>query len=425
MRRSLPIVTPSSSQRYDCHLCGACCRAGFAVVVTDEERERIRGQGWESEPEFRGRPLFIRQIGGQHILAQRDDGACLFLGEDQRCRIHAKFGAEGKPFACRPYPFIFLPMSGQMRVGLRFDCPSVAASRGRPLAQHHADLAALSPQAVPAAAAALPPPPFRPGIHLDWHDLFRVSAALDRIVAAESLDITRRVLAWADVAGVLGGVKMDGLEGRALSEFLDRVVGNRLKRLPDDPLERKPLSGFVPPLFRQAVGLYGRLDRVSDTRVSPAGKLLRAGQRLAYSLRLLAGSGRMPRVRPGLPQVPFRAVERSFGVPSPEAAEVLTRYYRVKLGSLGFFGRAFYGWGYLEGLGALLLTYPLILWYARLFAIGEGTDAISAETVQQAVRVVDRPRGVAVPLGLRTERARVRFLCDHENLTRLIIWYGS
>lgn len=425
MKSPWPIVVPLVGQRYDCHLCGACCRAGFAVVVTEEERERIRKQGWENEPDFRGRPFFIRQIRGEYILAQREDGACLFLGEDQRCRIHAKFGPEAKPFACRPYPFLFLPMAGQVRISLRFDCPSVAANHGRPLAEHHAELAALALRAIPASAARLPPPPFRPGVHLGWHDLFRIAESLDRIVACETLDITRRVLACADVAGVLGGVKMEGLEGPKLAEFLDHLVGSRLRHLPDDPLERKPLPALVPPLFRQAVGLYGRFDRVSDLRSSPADKMVRVCQRFLFSLRLLAGVGAMPRVRPGLPQVPFREVEQPFGIPSREASEVLTRYYRTKIGSLGFCGRAFYGWGFLEGLGALLLTYPLILWYARLFAVGQGKATIDAETMQQAVRVVDRPRGVAVPLGLRTERTRVRFLSEHENLCRLIIWYGT
>ncbi|MDH7570856.1 MAG: YkgJ family cysteine cluster protein [Armatimonadota bacterium] len=202
MRRRVPLIMPGSYQRYDCHRCGACCRAGFAVVVTDEERARIAAQGWERLPLYRGKPLFIRQIGGEHILAQAEDGACIFLDENNTCRIHAQFGAEAKPFACRPYPFVFLPAGPEVRVSLRFDCPSVAANTGRPLPQHHDEAAVLAARALPPEARDLPPPLFRPGVRLEWGDLRRVADTLERMMAAEALDITRRVLACADVAGV-------------------------------------------------------------------------------------------------------------------------------------------------------------------------------------------------------------------------------
>src|SRR5437867_13126954 len=50
--------------------------------------------------------------------------ACVFLGADNRCRIHAKFGSAAKPLACRIYPFMLIPAGEQWRLGLRFACRS-------------------------------------------------------------------------------------------------------------------------------------------------------------------------------------------------------------------------------------------------------------------------------------------------------------
>ena len=55
-------------------------------------------------------------------LNHRKDGACVFLGENNRCRIHARYGAEAKPLACRLYPFVLVPTGERWRVGLRFAC---------------------------------------------------------------------------------------------------------------------------------------------------------------------------------------------------------------------------------------------------------------------------------------------------------------
>lgn len=427
MRRSLPLQTPPSFQRYDCTMCGACCRAGFAVVATEEERARIQSQGWDKDPDFphRGEKLFIKQIGGEWVLAQDTDGACIFLDERNRCRIHAKFGLEGKPFACRPYPFMFLATGNQVRVNLRFDCPSVAANAGRPLPEHRSDLAATAALSVPAAAAALDPPPFRPGVKLGWKDILAAADAFDTIVAAEHLDITRRMLACTDLLGLLRGARIEDLQGKSWGEFLKLLTTSLIRGVEENPLERRRPIGLLPGLFRQAAGLYGRLDRMSDTRIPMGAKVMRLGQRLSYSLQLLSRWGSMPPVRPGLPRVRFRALEPAFGIPSADASEVLTRYYRVKFGSLGFCGRAYYGWPFLEGAGSLLLTYPFILWYARLFAVGDGRDHVDARDMEQAVRVVDRPRGISVPLSLRPERFRVSFLSEHENLSTLVVWYGT
>src|SRR5438552_13351854 len=157
--RHLPVL-----QNWDCHGCTNCCRK-FIVHVTDEERRRIAEQGWESEPELGGVPLFAREgpwWARRHHLTHQPDGACVFLSEQGRCRIHERFGADAKPLACRLYPFILVPAGDHWRVGLRFACPSAAANKGRVLAAHAHDLdryaAAVARQEGLETAPQLPPP---------------------------------------------------------------------------------------------------------------------------------------------------------------------------------------------------------------------------------------------------------------------------
>src|SRR5690606_24846227 len=103
-------------QKFDCHSCGYCCR-NLVVNVTDDERRKILDAGWaERIPgeamfipyRFRGRKL--------HRLAHRADGACVFLGEDGLCRLHAETGVYIKPLACRLYPFVPSPGAGTVRL---------------------------------------------------------------------------------------------------------------------------------------------------------------------------------------------------------------------------------------------------------------------------------------------------------------------
>src|SRR5579859_2179645 len=125
--RHLPVL-----QNWDCGGCTDCCRE-YHVHVTDEERARIDGQAWEKEPGFADLPLFVNDgkwRKPRYRLNHDSTGACVFLGENGRCRIHAKFGSSAKPLACRIYPFVLIPAGDHWRVGLRFACPAAARSEG-------------------------------------------------------------------------------------------------------------------------------------------------------------------------------------------------------------------------------------------------------------------------------------------------------
>ncbi len=160
MSAPLRLAPLPSYQCYECAGCGDCCRGIFLIKISTEERDRIRAQGWEEEPEFHGVKLFIPDGSDKFTLAHREDGSCVFLDERGLCRIHAKFGEPTKPLACRVYPFKLIPTGEKVRADLRWDCPSGPANHGRPLSEYRREVRDYIPRVVPPDAAQRPTPPF-------------------------------------------------------------------------------------------------------------------------------------------------------------------------------------------------------------------------------------------------------------------------
>src|SRR5689334_21654642 len=178
----LPVRSLNVLQNWDCAGCSACCRQ-YHVPVTAEERARIDALEWDALSDFDGLPFFVRasRFSSDYQLNHKPDGSCVFLGPDNRCRIHAKHGAAAKPLACRIYPYSLIPAGDHWKLGLRFACPSAAADTGRPLADHLPEArefaAALEADAT-TAAITVPPPPLQKGQPATWGDFFRITTAV-------------------------------------------------------------------------------------------------------------------------------------------------------------------------------------------------------------------------------------------------------
>jgi len=137
------------------------------------------------------------------------------------------------------------------------------------------------------------------------------------------------------------------------------------------------------------------------------------------------GRGTAPRFAEDSPDIRFADIEPSFGVPDRAAVEPLERYFNMRLYSMGFFGPFYYGRGYLDGFNALLLTYPLILWFARAHAVSRGLTALDATAVARGIQVVDRRHGRLGYFRNPIEQSRIARLCERGTLRSLSIWYGT
>jgi lysine-N-methylase len=105
---SMPVHHLPVVQNWDCHSCGNCCRE-YDIPVTAAERQRIEAQGWQNDAAVGDLPLFVRQgRWSSNYRLFRGDRGCVFLNDEGRCRLHERFGADAKPFACRLYPFVLV-----------------------------------------------------------------------------------------------------------------------------------------------------------------------------------------------------------------------------------------------------------------------------------------------------------------------------
>jgi Fe-S-cluster containining protein len=117
-------VSVLATPRHGCTGCGACCQ-GAVVHLLDGEADAVELQAAAlgvADPVVDGR---LRAEGGR----------CVFLDEQRRCRIHARFGGDAKPLVCRQFPFVVIEVESAVRAGIDPATTAYATTRldGPPL----------------------------------------------------------------------------------------------------------------------------------------------------------------------------------------------------------------------------------------------------------------------------------------------------
>lgn len=400
-------------QRYGCHGCGDCCR-DFTVQLRAADLERLRAQGWESRL---GMPVTVRFRGGT-FLAQRADGACVFLGEGGRCRIHAELGLEAKPLACQLFPFSLAPDSRRTSVGVNFACASVLASEGPALASHLPEVARLASGVEELAPCRTM---LAGRLEADPGELDTMSGAIDGWLRDGDRPLAVRLDGLAWLGQQLAGARFAKVRGPRLRELMDTLVRALPDELPLHPTE--PATRAQLATFRQAA-----FFRLEDPKV---GDLLRAGRvrsvlgQYLRSRRFGRGSGTVPRMAASWPgSFPFAAVERTLpatqGPDAGAAEELVTRWLRATVLGGRAWGSGYYGFSVIDGMQALALNAACVLWLARLHAAGSGRGAAGLADVRAALGRVDRACGRAPWIGSRAESLRLRFLRIDDGLRRAL-----
>jgi lysine-N-methylase len=412
-------------QNWDCHVCGTCCKE-YRVTVSDEERRRIEAQGWDKDADLGGLPPF-KKFGKpwarQYQLNHRPDGSCVFLSEQGRCRIHERFGYETKPLPCRLFPFVLVPAGREWRVGVRYACPSAAANKGRGVTEHDPDLAefalllarreGLKPQP---DGTLTRPPPLDSAHRLDWPDLLRVVDALLELLHNRREPLERRWRKCLALARAMRKARLDGITGGNLTELLKLMQGVADGETPANLMMLPAPSWVGRVLFRQAVALYTRKDHGPNQGLPGRGRVVL----FRSALRFARGRGAVPRMHAWLPETTFAEVEKPGGPLLLAAEAVLERYYTTKVGSVQFCGPVAFNMMFWEGLEALALTYPVLLWVARMF---RGTCP-AEEAVTKALSIVDDHFGFNRVLGTLRQRLGFQILARTGELARLIAWYS-
>lgn len=423
----LPLELPTI-QNWSCHNCGGCCRQ-HAIEITEEERQRIISQNWVGEPGIpRDRPLLVRlglfPWSKRYRLGHQADGACVFLDERGLCRIHAKFGEQAKPLACRIYPYAFHPAGKKITVSLRFSCPSVAANRGTSLAAQQQELKVLERLVVPEGTERMPPPQVSSGQTLDWPDTLKIVQRLDDLIANGPGEVPLRVLRSLKFVELVGQCRFEKIRGPRLDDFLtiisEAAAAETSGETPGDPESIPEPSPAGRMQFRLLCAQYARRDTFGD---------LDSGWRHRWRLfrtamRFTRGTGIIPRVQAEFAEVPFSALEQSFGPLSEQADEMLIRYLRVKVQGLHFCGPAYYNVPLVEGFQSLALVVPVVLWLARWLAAGQRRTRLETGDVSKALSIADHHHGYSPAFGQSGFRGRVRFLARLDDIAKLLVWYS-
>jgi len=409
----LPLLTPSvPGLRYSCHGCGACCR-DFTIELRMKDFEKLERQGWQAEL---GEP-FWTVFRGRRWLRQRPDGACIFLQEDGRCRVHARFGMEAKPLACQLFPFSFAPGPERARVGVSFACSSVQRGLGAELPSHAQDLRRMQGE-LPEATSPRAAPDLLRGVAGTVAEVEAVREAMDALLGDRATPWTVRLTGFAWVAQSLRLANLDAVRGERLAELVTTLTTAAPAELPLlDAVEPSDRSWR---LLRQAV--FARVEDPKIPHLQRAGRLRTVLGQWARSRAWARGRGTMPPM-PGWPEIRFDRVA-SVGMPDkgPEGeavGEIFVRWMRATLLGDRAWGAGLHGWPVLEGLGMTALNMLCAAWLARAHAAGSGRSQVTLADAQQAIGRVDRTASRAVWLGSTGEYLRLAWLCRGDHLRRL------
>jgi lysine-N-methylase len=403
-------------ERWDCHQCGICCY-GAIVRLSEKDREKLRQQGWDKHPDFRGRRIIVREgwFSSQYYLAQRDDGGCVFLTEDGLCRIHKEFGLEAKPLLCQMFPRQVIPLADKAVLTIRRACPSAVQDRGRPVEEHLPDARRMAEEGN-LLAQGTRPPMIKPGERRSWKVAQRLLRTLERLIRDDKFPPVRRIVHGLVLCRLLSQARTRRLDDAKLGDLLEVLESNVPEEAAPLFAQRQPLTGVGGILFRQ-IGLeYIRLHprvRIHKTWAE-RWKLVRFG------IAMVRAKGKTPQLCESIPPVEFAALEEPLGVLPPEIYQPFTRYLETLAASFQYALARRVGWSIVESFSSLAMTYPLALWMLRWVAAGRQP---TLEDATDIVVALDRGQGYIPLCGFR-QRTRLNLLAGRGDLERAVVWYS-
>lgn len=404
----------TGAQRYSCHSCAGCCR-DFTVQLRPDDLKRLEVQGWAQRlgqsptVEFRGRVW----------LRQGEDGSCIFLEPDGRCRIHAEFGLEAKPLACQLFPFVPMPGEGGVQVGLSYACPSMIRNRGAALGTHLDDLRRML-RALPEVAQPRSRLMLTDRLEASGDEERLIIGGFERIFSRSDLAVEQRLDGAAWLADMLRQAKLDKVREERLRDLLDLLVDAFEEEIAASPPEQP--TARQSKVLRQVV--FAHVEDVKIGEVCGRGFGWRALRQFVTHRRFGAGRGEVPAfardwpaglrfemvlgVGPARDEEDVRAID-----------ELTLRYLHSRLADGRAWGPGYYAMPIITGLSALWVMWAATGWLARLHAGASGRTTLTMDDVEAALLRTDRAAGRAPWLGSYGERLRLAWLGASGGLRRL------
>lgn len=383
-------------QNWSCHNCGGCCRQHL-IAITEDEKQRIDRQKWTEKDGISESVAVVEKNSDSKTrpwrLGHQKDGACVFLQDDGLCRIHAKFGEEAKPLACRLYPYAFHPMGKKITVGLRYSCPSVVANKGAGVADQIGDLKKYAKAVVPDHYQQTPPPNITPKEKsLEWSDILKVVSSLDAAFEDAETPFTLQMLRTVSWVNLLSQSSFEKIQGTRIDDLLELLIAAAEMEWEELPTEVERISRIGRVMFRLMISVYGRKETQQELDSPWKSRLLS----LKATTKFAWGGGQTPELYEMLPPVSFAEIE-NFNCGLPEGFdELFRRYVRMKIQGMHFCGAAYYFYPVTTGFFSLALMVPVTLWLARWIAIGQNHDQVTQDDLELAMAIADHHHGLSL-----------------------------
>ncbi len=407
------------NQRWSCHSCGDCCRT-LVGHLFPHERNRLDADGWA---EKLGVAPYIR-LGRQRVLNKRPDGACVFLDDKNRCRIHTELGEDAKPLACRIFPFTVRPTEQGWQAALRFDCPSATDSRGDPIARHEREVQTLA-DSMPHIARR-ERTRLKGRLKASSHETEGLTQRLVRFFDRDNLPTGAKVVVLARLASALANARLTKVRDDRFLELVDILIGGFAAESKAPFGRPSTTAQCASPrqyaMARQFVLACSEHVSLSELKQGVVHRWRKRADQLSRAKRFLRGSGVVPPLRGFSNQVTFEEVSHVAGATQEthEIDDLLMRYIRARLAGTSVFGAGYYDWPVVSGLGALAMCIVSIGWVARYVAAHDGRGFLKPSDVNSAVRVIDRGVTRVRALGTMTERGRIAYLMEEEGVAKLV-----
>ena len=291
---------------------------------------------------------------------------------DGLCRIHKELGFDAKPLVCRMFPLQIVPRDNVAYLTIRRACPSAAADKGRPVAEHLDSARQLGRASEIWPTPPPAPPPIKPGERASGESPADCWKRIQRLLTDERYPPVRRLVHGLILGRLVEKAHTRSLSDERLIELFERA-GEKRRRRSGRPLFRAPAPQ---PGGAGAVSADGR-------RVCAA----------ASGSRSQAGVGRA--VAPGDGRLEVRARPR----PAAAAASGVSRRRRSSSSNepLGVLDPAIY-----QPLTRLIETAAVSWSYALA---NRGGWSIVESLRMLALTLSDRPMALAMALGRRRGEA--------------------
>ncbi len=394
--------------RFSCSRCGDCCRT-WNVMLGPGERETLESLDWtEHAPDLAGmKPAArVKQPGMEtrQRLRRRPDGSCVYLGEDNQCRIHEHFGADAKPLLCRLYPFGFYPVGERIGVDPSFACKAVAEGLGRPLAERVPEWTRLVRQ-----SSAKPDEKghhLKETVALPADLVWELEHFMLGFLADEAMplpDRMRCVLQFMKIATTGDPTAPTAAKLRqAMAQGIPIQIGREPSQATMDKTQRAIFYQWLflclnPPPF--------------DIQDWPAN-----AQEKEKSRRIKAGKRYLK--RKGRPWIDDREIQATFQDIAAVDGDVFGRsavtapleaFLKAKILGQKFLVAAEKELPLVEAAPKFFLTVPMTLWTAKALAADRGGQRVGEGDVRRALRLIDRTLGTLPTSALPRKQAEA---CD-------------